>query len=232
MSGTRVIANLSGITVRNGYTQRFERFVDAHHRSRRLVVFTRTNPAGLVRHFVQVPAGRMRAFIASFGLRQGVVGIFCVRHREADHLFLRLGSAVYHLEWAAPEGRDPYWTVNDGGRRARFHESGSMLTERLLHLGSCELARLRDYVAGLESEARRSGGPLAFHGNCVNVWMRAPIGSRGEPFSSVIGIDEDDYGPEVMKQILERGNERVLGAAVYPPRGQEFRRFERIREPF
>lgn len=232
MSGTGVIANLSGVTLRNGYTERFERFVRTHRRSRRLVAFTRANAAGLVRHFVQVPAGRMPAFIASFGIRQGVVGIFCVRHREADHLFLRLGSAVYHMEWLTPPGRKPYWTVNDGGRRTRFHESGSVLTERLVHLGAGELARLRAHIAGFESVARRSGGPIDFRGNCVNVWMRAPIGCHGESFSTLIGIEEDDYGPEVMKQILESGNERVLGAAVYPPRGHEFQRFERTREPF
>lgn len=220
------------VGLRNGYTERFERFVHQHRRSRRLAMFTRANAHGLVRHYVQVPAGKMPAFIASFGLRQGVVGLFSVRHRDADHLFLRLGVSVYHLEWVDPRDGDAYWTVNAGGRKARFHESGSCLSERLVHLSQTELARLRSRVDALMSAARRSGGPLDFDGNCVNVWMRFAVGDRGESLSEVIGIREDDFGPRVMKELLEGGNERVLGAAVYPPRGNEYRRFERTREPF
>lgn len=228
----RVIANLAGVSLRNGYTERFERFVRAHHRSRRLVMFTRPNARGLVRHYLQVPAGKMPAFIAAFGKRQGVLGLFCVRHRDADHLFLRIGAEAYHLEWVIPPGGEGCWTVNAGGRRSRFRESGSFLTERLVHLSATEFARLRARANGLMQAARRSGGLFEFDGNCVNAWMRTAVGDRGESLSQVIGIQEDDFGPRVMREILEGGNERVLGAAIYPPRGYEFRRFERTREPF
>lgn len=233
MGEKRSISNLIDVTLRNEHTERFERFVRMHHRSRRLVLFTRTNVRGLVRHYVQVPAGKMPAFIASFGPRQRVVGLFCLRHRDSDHLYLRLGTKVYHLEYETPRGGEPYWTLNGGGHQARFRESSSILTERLVQLTADEFARLRKRACALRAEARRRRGPIDLdvnRDNCVNVWMSAPVGSAGASLAKVIGIQEEDYGPAVMNQILDSGNDRVLGAAIYPPRGQEFRRFQLIRE--
>lgn len=233
MGEKRNIRNIIDVTLRNEHTERFEHFVRTHHRSRSLVLFTRSNVRGLVRHYVQVPAGKMPAFIESFGARQRVVGLFCVRHRDSDHLYLRLGTKVYHVEYETPRGREPYWTLNSGGHQTRFRESTSILTERLVQLTSDEFAKLRERACALRAEARRRSGPINFDDecvNCVNVWMSAPVGSVGASLAKVIGIQEEDYGPKVMNQILDSGNDRVLGAAIYPPRGQEFLRFQRIRE--
>lgn len=230
MSEKRNISNLIDVRLRNEHTERFERFVCAHHRSRKLVLFTRANERGLVRNYVQVPVGKIPAFVASFGSRQRVVGLFCVRHRDSDHIYLRLGTKVYHMEYETPHARTPYWTLNGGGQHSYFRESSSILTERLVRLSVDEFALLRERARTLQAEARR--GPIAFgnRDNCVNVWMSAPVGSAGASLSKLIGIKEEDYGPKVMNQILEQGNDRVLGAAIYPLRGKEFRRFQQIRE--
>ena len=107
------------------------------------------------------------------------------------------------------------------------------MTERLLQLSGAEYARLDRFVAGLMAEARAGDGysrrnPL----DCISTWTLAPIGNRARTLAQVVGIDVVRYVPAVMDALLEEGNPRVLGAALYPVRGREFRRFERIREGF
>ncbi len=225
------IRNLIDVSLRDANTAYFERFVTRHHRSRRLVLFTRRCANGRIRHHVQVPAGMVDAFHRAFGARQRVAGLFSVRHREADHIYLRLGAWVYHLSFRTHRGRE-YWVLNDLGRRERFRESSSFRTERLVQLDPEEYRRLKAHAHALQAQSRRSGRLPGFTGNCVNVWMSAPVGRGGESLARVIGVREEDFGPRAMRQMLEGGNHKVLGAAVYPPRGKEFLRFERTRDPF
>ncbi len=232
MSKPRAIKNIVDTRVRNVHTPRFEAFVSEHCKSRHLKLFTRRAGNGVVRNYIQVPAGMIQPFVRSFGIRQHIIGLFSVRQKKADHLYLRVGVMAYHLEDEVDDDGHSHWTMNGGGKRNRFREGSQTITERLVKLDPDEMGRLRKLIAEIEADMKTNDGEMSFTGNCVNVWLEAALGRRGEPLADLIGIPERDYAPAVLNQMLELGNERVMGAAVYPARGSEFRRFERTREGF
>jgi len=224
-----VPAGVLSLTARSEHTDRFVRFVHRHRRSRYLQLFVRAMGNGQVRHFVQVPARLMPAFARSFGARQHVIGLFQVRHRATDHAYLRIGVRVYHLEREIDGRGCEHWSMNDGGRPDRFREGSQTITERLIQLRAPELRRLRAHVAAMEADMRVHGGEMAFRGNCISVWTRARIGEQGEDLAALAGIADRDYAPLVMRQLVVAGNRRVIGVAIYPARGRELRRIDRIR---
>lgn len=218
---------------RNADTPRFERFSRRPACDPHVSLFTRRARNGRLRHFVQVPADDAPAFVRAFGARQHVIGFFAARHPGTDHVYLRMGTRVYDLVLEVGEGDDWAWTLNGGGKQRRFREGSNTITERLVQLTATEFARLDRYVAGLMSDVRAGEGYLPRgRGDCISTWTLAPVGARRRTLAAVVGIDVLRYVPAVMDALLEEGNERVLGAAVYPARGREFARFERTREGF
>jgi hypothetical protein len=218
---------------RNAETERFERFIAARPPDPALTLFTRRAGNGRLRHFIQVPAPHAQAFVRRFGAAQRVVGLFAARHPTTDHVYLRLGVHVYDLVLEVGEGDDRAWTVNRGGKAQRFREGSHVVTERLLQLTALEYARLERHVAALMAAVRARGGylPRRPH-DCMSTWTLARIGAGRRTLAEVVGIGVVRYVPAVMDALLDEGNERVLGTAVYPVRGREFRRFDRIRERF
>lgn len=218
---------------RNADTGRFERFIAARPPDPALTLFTRRADNGRLRHFIQVPAPHAQAFVRRFGAAQHVVGLFAARHPTTDHVYLRLGVRVYDLVLEVGEGDDRAWTVNRGGKVQRFREGSHAVTERLLQLTAAEYGRLERHAAALLAATRAGGGylPRRPH-DCMSTWTLARVGAGRRTLAEVAGIDVVRYVPAVMDALLDQGNERVLGSAVYPVRGREFRRFDRIRERF
>ncbi len=232
MTRGETITNLVDLTNRNRYTPKFERFVVQHRRNANLKLFTRVSDSGQVRHFIQVPADAIEPFVRNFGARQNILGIFCLRHKGGDHPYLRIGSKVYHLQHQIFDAGEWCWTMNDRGEKNYFRAGRRLLTERLIQLKPTELKRLRELIEEIEIEMVSNEGRMKYRGNCVGAWMRARIGYGGKSLAEIVGISELDHGPTVLNELLETGNERVIGFAFYPPRGSELKRFERIKEKF
>ena len=87
-------------------------------------------------------------------------------------------------------------------------------------------------ISELEMEMKINQGKIIGRGNCVNTWMTAAIGYKKKCLAEIVGIREKDYGPKVMNELINEANNRVIGVSIYPARGNEIKRFERIKERF
>ena len=229
MSHADSIEKSVALANRNRYTPKFERFVAQHNGNADLKLFTRLSDSNQIRHFIQVPADAIEPFVRNFGARQNILGIFCLPQKGGDHPYLRIGSRVYHLQHQEFDAGEWCWTMNDRGRKNYFRASKWLLTERLIQLKPTELKRLRSFIEEIQLDMASNEGRIKFRGNCVGAWMRARIGYAGKSLAEVVGISELDHGPTAMNELLETGNERVIGAAFYPPRGSELKNFDRIK---
>ena len=213
---------------RNQYTPKFERFIARHNGNANLKLFTRVCDSNQIRHFIQVPSDTIEPFVRNFGARQNILGIFCLPQKGGDHPYLRIGSRVYHLQHQEFDAGEWCWTMNDRGRKNYFRASKWFLTEHLIQLKPTELKRLRSFIEEIELDMASNGGRIRFRGNCVVAWMRAGIGDGGQSLAEIVGISELDHGPTAMNEIMEIGNERVIGVAYYPPTGSELKKFEYV----
>ena len=228
MSHADSIANSADCAEHNVYTPKFERFVARHGANADLRLFTRVSDSNQLRHFIQVPADAIEAFVRNFGARQNILGIFCLPEKGGDHPYLRIGSRVYHLQHQEFDAGEWCWTMNDRGRKNYFRPSKWLLTECLIQLRPAEVKRLWKFIEEIERDMASNDGRIKFRGNCVGAWMRAEIGDGGKTLAEIVAVSELDYGPTTMNELLEIGNERVVGAAIYPPRGSELKKFEAI----